>query len=395
MARAYANLQDREQALRDVQLAEQYAGQAPASAKDGGAKQSDIYVSTGEALSTLGDQRGAMARFSKALLAPNADRVGVRLAIAQLMAEQGRSADAERQIALAQMEAEAGDAPPPTGDQYIAAADIFEQMHEYELSQSYLERAKSAGASDIDVRVAMANTYLALGETARAAAELAAVSHVDESESDYQYLLAQANVYQQQHHSTQALSAFAAAASAAGEDQTAEQNLLQAGANEGLQNQPTIECPLRSQHSTDLRRQHCIRSGREDIRPIPRDFEYGRRERCRASAAALLNRNRLDHCLPSASGRHDAHCRRLLPDTQCPRPCFGARDCCDRARWGRDCGIVNRDTTDYTINFGVDPTHSPGNQCIDLQQRHPGNDPPGFPLSACKWIRTSFESSLM
>ena len=65
MARAYANLEDREQALRDVQLAEQYAGQAPASAKDGGAKQSDIYVSTGEALSTLGDQRGAMARFQQ------------------------------------------------------------------------------------------------------------------------------------------------------------------------------------------------------------------------------------------------------------------------------------------------------------------------------------------
>src|SRR6202034_2734680 len=141
-----------------VQLAEQYAGQTPASAKDGSAKQSDVYVSTGEALSTLGDQRGAMARFSKALLLTNSDRVGVRLAIAQLMAEQGHSADAERQIALAQMEAEAGDAPSPTGDQYVAAADIFERMHEYDLSQSYLERAKSAGASDIDVRVAMANT---------------------------------------------------------------------------------------------------------------------------------------------------------------------------------------------------------------------------------------------
>lgn len=243
MARAYANLDDRDQTLRNVQLAEQYAEQDPVSGHATASQQnsvSAIYVSTGEALAKVGDEKGAMERFSKALGATGSDRMSVRLAIAHLMAQQGRTADSERQIALAQMEAAAGDTKPPTGEQYLEAADIFQQMHEYQLSQSYLQRAESAGASDIGVRVAMANNYLALGETTRAAAELSAVKQTDGSETDYQYLLAEAAVYQQQHQSTQALSAFAAAASAAGEDQTAEQDLLQAGANEGLRINPTV-----------------------------------------------------------------------------------------------------------------------------------------------------------
>ena len=78
----------------------------------------------------------------------------------------------------------------------------------------------------------MANTYLAVGDVNRAAAELAAVNSED-SDSDYQYLLAQARVYRQQHQGVQALTAFAQAASAAGEDQSAQQSLLAAGANEG------------------------------------------------------------------------------------------------------------------------------------------------------------------
>ncbi len=239
-ARIHANLGDRELALRDVGLAEKYAVRMPGTKGDAGPKQSDIYVSTGEALSTLGDQKGAMERFSKALDAPESDRVGVRLAIARLMTEQDHYPDAQRQIALAQMEAEAGDTPPPTGDQYIEAAGVFQQMHEYQLSQTYLERASVEGASDTTVRIARANNYLALGDTDRAAAELAAVKHGDDSESDYAYLLARAGVYQQQHLSTQALSSFAQAASAAGEDQTAEQSLLLAGASEGYRINPKL-----------------------------------------------------------------------------------------------------------------------------------------------------------
>jgi len=148
--------------------------------------------------------RPPWSAFGKPLTAPGSDRVGVRMAIAQLMAQEGHSEDAERQIALAQMEGEAGDAAPPNGSQFIAAADVFRSMHDYELSQTYLQRAKAAGAPDAEVRIGLANNYLALGDTARAHAELAAVSAVADDTPDYQYLLAEANVYRQQHRDAQA-----------------------------------------------------------------------------------------------------------------------------------------------------------------------------------------------
>lgn len=233
LARSYAGLRDRSETMRNVQLAERYADHPPSPGGVPAWVPSDIYVSTGEALSKLGDQQAAMQRFARALVAPKSNRVGVRLAIAQLMAQQGKKSQAERQIALAQMEAQAGATKPPTGPEYLQAASILQQLHEYRLSQTYLQKALAAGASDIDVRVDLANSYLALGETSRAAGELAAVGQEDGSRSDYQYLLAQANLYQQEHRGTQALSAFARAATFAGEDQTAEQNLMQAGANEG------------------------------------------------------------------------------------------------------------------------------------------------------------------
>jgi tetratricopeptide (TPR) repeat protein len=194
----------------------------------------EIYVSTGKALNTLGDHVAAMERFRKALAEPGSDRVSARLAIAQLMAEQGHSEDSERQIALAQMEGEAGATAPPTGSQFIAAADVLRSMHEYQLSQAYLQRAKAAGAQDSEVRIGFADNYLALGDTVRAQAELSAVKAADGAAPDYQYLLAEANVYRQEHHSAQALTSLAQAADAEGEDQSAEQDLLQAGEDGGL-----------------------------------------------------------------------------------------------------------------------------------------------------------------
>lgn len=232
-ARNYAGLGERQPALNSIHLAEQYATRIPPPATENSPRASDIYVATGQAYNTLGNQDAAMASFSKALTSPYANRVSVRLAIGQLMGQQGHKSDAERQIALAQMEADAGDTPKPTGNQYIEAAGILQQLHEYDLSESYLQRAREAGASDIRVRTSLANTYLALGDTSRAAAELAAVPRTDESRSDYAFLLAQANLYQQEHRDELAISAFAHAASEAGQDQTAEQQLLLMGANEG------------------------------------------------------------------------------------------------------------------------------------------------------------------
>ena len=105
-------------------------------------------------------------------------------------------------------------------------------MHEYQLAQQYLQLALAAGAADTSVRVALANTYLALGDTTKANVELNAVSNSADDEPSYQYLLTKAAVLRQEHQNTQALTAFGQAENAAGEDQTAEQDMLQAAGSE-------------------------------------------------------------------------------------------------------------------------------------------------------------------
>ncbi len=113
-------------------------------AEQGG--QSDVFVSTGEALSIIGERDSAMQRFEKALVAPGSDRLSVRLAIGKLMAQDGEWDDAQRQVALGLMEVRGGQAPPPSGRQWLQAADVFLAMHEFELAQSFFERALAAGA---------------------------------------------------------------------------------------------------------------------------------------------------------------------------------------------------------------------------------------------------------
>ena len=352
-ARANANLQDREQALRDVQLAEEFAGREPVPARNTTLEQStvsDIYVSTGEALSTLGDQEGAMQRFSKALLALKSNRVSVRLAIARLMAQQNHTADAERQIALAQMEVEAGDALPPSGSQYIEAANILQKMHEYQLSQTFLQHAKSAGAPDAALRVALANSYLGLGETRRAAAELAAVKQTGDSEADYQYLLAEAAVYQQEHLSREAQSAFAQAASNAGEDQTAEQSLLQAGANEGLRINPKLSVLF------DL-----------TVQPVFEDSTvYVLDSKLNSPSGPVPPSNTAELPPPRSSVETDSinafhlHLRTLPANGGF----FGISNTRGVISVPATDSIVHRDTTNYTINFGLDPTVHLGSNLV-------------------------------
>ena len=248
LARSYASLQNREQTLRYVSLAEQHIPSPPANTADPPSERSDppsewgvppserseILISTGEALNTLGDQNAAMDRFQKALTTDSSDRIGVRLAIAHVMAQRSHQEDAERQIALAWMEAEAGETAPPSAGQDVAAADVFSSLHHYDLSQNYLERAKSAGAPDAEVGIALANDDLALGDTVKAKAELSAIGDPTDDVQNYQYLLAEANVYRQEHRNTLALTAYAQATNEAGEDQTAEQGMLETGAEEGM-----------------------------------------------------------------------------------------------------------------------------------------------------------------
>jgi tetratricopeptide (TPR) repeat protein len=311
--------------------------------------QSDVYVSTGEALSTIGDHVAAMERYRKALAATDSDRVSVRLAIAQLMAEQGHSEDAERQIALAQMEGEAGETAPPTGSQFIAAADVFRSMHDYELSQAYLQRAKVSGAQDAEVRIGLADNYLALGDTARAQAELAAVSSVSDSVPDYQYLLAEANVLRQEHHGAEALTSFAQASNAEGEDQTAEKALLQAGADEGLRVTPIVS--LLSNFSVEPIFEdstvYVLDSKLDAAFPVP------------SSDTALLPppRSSLETQWTNAYHLHLGH----LPTTS---GFFQVRNAQGEISVPSTNSIVSRDTTDYTLNVGLNPTVNLGNNVL-------------------------------
>ncbi|HEX4065048.1 MAG TPA: tetratricopeptide repeat protein [Acidobacteriaceae bacterium] len=342
MARVYANLGDRDPAMHDIRIAEQLAASGPAATRETGSPLSDIYLSTGQALSTLGDQKAAMERFSKALTAPWSNRVDVRLAIAHTMEEQGHTTEAQRQIALAQMEAATGTTQPPTGQQYIEAADILQQMHEYQLSQYYLSRAQIAGASDTAVRVARANNYLALGDTTRAAAELAAVSSSDGSRSDYGYLMAEASVYQQEHRGTKALSAFAAAASAAGDDQTAEQSLLLASANEGYRVTPQLSVLTNAV-----------------VQPVFEDSTvYVLDSKLDSPSGPVAPSNTAQLPPPRSSSETDWISAYHLHLGSLPTAggFFQYRNARGLISVPATNSIVNRDTNDYIFNFGVAPT---------------------------------------
>ena len=335
LAKSYAGVQDREQTLQSVQLAEAHAEKAPAAA------QSEIFMSTGEALNELGDQRAAMERYQRALTVQNSDRVSVRLAIARLMTQQGHSQDAERQVALALMESQAGETAPETGEQFVEAADVFRSLHEYELSQTYLERAKAAGAPDATVRIGMADNYLALGDTVRAQAELAAVSVSSGSAPEYQYLLAQANVFRQKHQNARALTAFAQASNAQGEDLSAEQGMLEAGADEGFRVTPVFS--VLSDFS--------IAPVFEDSTVYVLDSKLDASFAVPSSDTSLLPppRSSLETQWTDAFHLHLGH----VPT---PSGFFQLRNAQGTISVPGTNSVVKRNTTDYTVNFGVNPT---------------------------------------
>lgn len=350
LARSYANLGDRNQTFHYVQVAEQQAAAAPPPrAPFGESALSATYVSTGEALGTLGENRAAMERFRKALQIPQSNRVSVRLAIAQTMAQQGHEDDAEREIALAVMEAASGDSLPPSGGQYIEAADIFRSIHDYRLSQTYVHHAKAAGAPDAQVRIGLANNYLALGETTKASAELAAIKVETDSAPDYRYLLAQANVYRQQHHNLQALTSFAQASDAEGEDQSATASLLEAAGNEGLRINPKVSV------LSDFIMQPIF----EDTTVYVLDSKLDAPFAVPTSDKSLLPLPRSSLQTESTNAFH-LHVGKL-PN---PGGFFQIRNARGQISIPATNSIANRDTTDYAINFGLNPTVSLGRNVV-------------------------------
>lgn len=323
LARAYAQLGEREQAQLYVGLAEK---QGP----------STVYLSTGEALNLLGEQDAAMERFERALTAPDSDRIGVRLAIGRLMMDKGETDDAHRQVALALMEAASGRTSPPTGNQLLQTADLFLAMHEYQLAETYFQRALAAGASETSVRVGLANTYLALGDTPRAEGQLSAISRSQtDSEPSYQYLLARAAAYRQQHQNAQALTAFAQAAQAAGEDQTAEREMLRAGGDEGI----------RINHTVSLLSDFSVAPVFENTTVYALDTQLV------GAPQGLLPTPRSSLETQWTAGYH-LH----LPGMPDAGGFFQMRNARGQISLPSANTIVNRDTTDYSFNFAVNPT---------------------------------------
>lgn len=224
-AQVHAKEGAREDTLRDIQAAEQY-----------GNDQVDILMATGDSLLTLGDRDAAMQRFSRALDVPKGDRIGVRLAVAQVFLRQGRFDDARRQIAIGFAEARA-DASPITPDDIAEAANIFLAMHDFDLAETYFDKAKLAGANPRAVSLGLTNTYLAEGETRRAEAELASLGSPNDYRDDYDYMMTSANLYRQRQDTVQALSAFAQASTVAGQEDkgTAETAQYELAGEEGRQ----------------------------------------------------------------------------------------------------------------------------------------------------------------
>jgi tetratricopeptide (TPR) repeat protein len=206
-AQIHASEKQRDQALADIRLAEQY-----------GDNQVEILMDTGEALLILGDEPAAMQRFARALDIPTGDRISVRLAIAQVFMRRGQYDEARRQIALGFAEARADSAPLEPEDIQEAAA-IFLAMHDFDLAEMYFDKAKLAGASPRNVDIGLANTYLAEGETHKAADALASLGPVDDYREDYDYMMALANIHRQRLDTVQALSSFAQANTVASEEQ--------------------------------------------------------------------------------------------------------------------------------------------------------------------------------
>jgi tetratricopeptide (TPR) repeat protein len=204
-AQIYAKQGNREAALRDIQTAERYGNNDIA-----------ILMSTGAALLVLEDRDAAMQRFARALDVPGGDRIGVRLAIAQVFLRQGRFDDVRHQLALGFSEARLSDSPV-TPDDILEAANIYLAMHDFELAESYFEKARLAGANNRTIEIGLTNAYLAEGDTRRAEDALASLGPASDFSDDYDYLMAAANVYRQRQDTVHALSEFAQASTIAGE----------------------------------------------------------------------------------------------------------------------------------------------------------------------------------
>ena len=204
MAQIHAKQGDRGQTLRDIQEADRLGGD-----------RLEILTATGDALLTLGDRDAAMQRFSRALEVPNGNRIGIRLALAEIFLREGHPDEARRQIALGFAEARMYPDSPISGQDFADAGNIFLAMHDFDLAEQYFGRAQMAGASNRAVAIGLTNTYLAEGNTQKAGTTLAGLGPASDFRDDYDYMMASANLYRQRQDPLHSLASFAQATTVA------------------------------------------------------------------------------------------------------------------------------------------------------------------------------------
>jgi tetratricopeptide (TPR) repeat protein len=197
LARCYAQLGRSGDAMQAIDFAERAGG-----------NDYKVLLVTADALRILGRRDQAMTRYARALESPDEDRLQVRLALGRLFAEEGKTSDAQQQVALGFAEARVASTDVTSADDYLNAADILMNIHEYPLAQQMYGRAQAPGADDTSVAVGMANASLALGDTRSAELQLASLRDDPERKNSYDFLVAQGNVYRQRGQDDRALATF-------------------------------------------------------------------------------------------------------------------------------------------------------------------------------------------
>jgi tetratricopeptide (TPR) repeat protein len=197
LARCYAQLSRPADAMQAVDSAERAGG-----------TDYKVLLVTADALRILGRRDQAMTRYTRALEGPDEDRLQVRLALGRLFAEEGKSSDAQQQVALGFAEARVASTDVTSAEDYLNAADILMSIHEYPLAQQMYGRAQALGADDTSVAVGMANASLALGDTRSAELQLAGLRDDPERKNNYDFLVAQGNIYRQRGQDDRALATF-------------------------------------------------------------------------------------------------------------------------------------------------------------------------------------------
>ena len=197
LAKSYAQLNRSSEAIQAIAVAERVGG-----------RDYKVLLVTADALRIMGRSNDAMMRYSRALETSDEDRLQVRLALGRLFVEEGKAADAQQQVALGFAEARVASTDITSAEDYLSAAQILMAIHEYPLAQRMYGRAQALGADETAVAVGMANVSLALGDTRGAELQLASLPEDPERQNNFDFLVAQGNIYRQRGQNDRALANF-------------------------------------------------------------------------------------------------------------------------------------------------------------------------------------------